>query len=408
MAKEEYLALLKQGVEVWNQWRKDNPQVIPDLSRANLYQANLRTFNLQKVNLSQANLSYAHLDRSQLNQANLQGANLLQASLCQANLNDANLDLAILKQTAIDSETILNTKIRKVWEIVNQGGAKKNFSNLDLSYANLFRVDLSNSDLSNADLNHANLSNSNLNGAYLYQANLTAANLYNANLENAYLSHADLTSANLSQASLIGAYLRDAIADLVNLQGTKINYQTLIDYKYYLIWELVNQGGVQKNLSGADLSRANLKGIDFSEANLTKVNFANSDLQGCIFFQANLTKTNFAKANLSNVNFSQTNFQSANLSGIISDRATQFDRDVNTNSATIVSHEAKTYDTTIQLVERQPIQKKHKLSKLELGWVLFLLTIILVVIGSYLFWRYQNNQPLFVPPNLERLFPNQN
>jgi hypothetical protein len=34
MANEEHLARLKQGVEVWNQWRYENHETVPDLSMA--------------------------------------------------------------------------------------------------------------------------------------------------------------------------------------------------------------------------------------------------------------------------------------------------------------------------------------------------------------------------------------
>jgi hypothetical protein len=36
MANEEHLNLLKQGVVAWNEWRQKNPELIPDLSMANL------------------------------------------------------------------------------------------------------------------------------------------------------------------------------------------------------------------------------------------------------------------------------------------------------------------------------------------------------------------------------------
>jgi hypothetical protein len=36
MANPEHLEILKQGVEVWNKWREDNPSIRPDLSEAHL------------------------------------------------------------------------------------------------------------------------------------------------------------------------------------------------------------------------------------------------------------------------------------------------------------------------------------------------------------------------------------
>jgi hypothetical protein len=36
MANPEHLAMLKQGVEAWNQWREDHPRRRPNLSDADL------------------------------------------------------------------------------------------------------------------------------------------------------------------------------------------------------------------------------------------------------------------------------------------------------------------------------------------------------------------------------------
>lgn len=46
MASQEDLNLLKQDVEAWNQWRKEHPDIQPDLKDANLYKANLSGANL--------------------------------------------------------------------------------------------------------------------------------------------------------------------------------------------------------------------------------------------------------------------------------------------------------------------------------------------------------------------------
>jgi hypothetical protein len=49
MANEEHLALLQQGVEVWNAWRKRNWEVSVDLACVNLRGANLQGANQRFV-----------------------------------------------------------------------------------------------------------------------------------------------------------------------------------------------------------------------------------------------------------------------------------------------------------------------------------------------------------------------
>lgn len=59
MVNESYLEILKQGVEVWNKWREDHPEMRPDLRDANLSNANLSNATLSKAHLENANLSNA-------------------------------------------------------------------------------------------------------------------------------------------------------------------------------------------------------------------------------------------------------------------------------------------------------------------------------------------------------------
>lgn len=86
MANEEHLALLKQGVVVWNEWREGNPELRPDLTDAQLPGA-----DLCEMNLSQANLARANLRGAFLLEANLQGAHLPWTLLSEANLQHADL-----------------------------------------------------------------------------------------------------------------------------------------------------------------------------------------------------------------------------------------------------------------------------------------------------------------------------
>ena len=51
MAEKEHLARLKQGVEAWDRWREENPDLKPDLSDAKLERANLGGADLSGVDL---------------------------------------------------------------------------------------------------------------------------------------------------------------------------------------------------------------------------------------------------------------------------------------------------------------------------------------------------------------------
>jgi uncharacterized protein YjbI with pentapeptide repeats len=124
MANPEHLARLKQGVEAWNRWRKDNRAVLPDLREANLKGADLSRANLSEANLDGAGLSGATLSEANVSGASISGSNLEAANLCGASL----------------------------------------FSS-DLSQVNLRAADLSRADVGGADLSGARLDGANLTGA---------------------------------------------------------------------------------------------------------------------------------------------------------------------------------------------------------------------------------------------------
>ena len=88
MADEEHVALLKQGVEGWNKWREENPDVRPDLIGANLAGEILTGMNLSKANLTGAALIDTILLETILTEANLTEAILLETVFVNALLTD--------------------------------------------------------------------------------------------------------------------------------------------------------------------------------------------------------------------------------------------------------------------------------------------------------------------------------
>jgi hypothetical protein len=116
MANPEHLDILKQGVEVWNQWNSKNYEIKPDLSGANLSGANLTDIILSDVNLADADLREASLvnatlvrtnfARANLIKAELDGASLHQAILWQANLRHAFLSGVLLNYTDLEDSNL--------------------------------------------------------------------------------------------------------------------------------------------------------------------------------------------------------------------------------------------------------------------------------------------------------------
>ncbi len=101
MAKPEHLDKLKEGVEVWNTWRYENPEIVPalwgaDLEETDLRGAKLRDADLEEADLSDADLREADLNGAKLRSTNLQGANLEQAYLMGADLKSTDLESANL------------------------------------------------------------------------------------------------------------------------------------------------------------------------------------------------------------------------------------------------------------------------------------------------------------------------
>src|SRR6266566_8870816 len=96
MANLEHLSIIKQGVEVWNQWRFNHIDTKIDLRGADLRNANLSGVYLLRATLLEADLSGADLRNATLFEADLYRATLFEADLSGADLRNAELTRAEL------------------------------------------------------------------------------------------------------------------------------------------------------------------------------------------------------------------------------------------------------------------------------------------------------------------------
>jgi uncharacterized protein YjbI with pentapeptide repeats len=92
----EHEEILKSGVDVWNKWRKANPNIIPHLAYIRY-----RGVDFSGCDFDNALLPFSILSRCKFRGATFRGADLRGASLRRADLTNTNLDGAILRHSSL-------------------------------------------------------------------------------------------------------------------------------------------------------------------------------------------------------------------------------------------------------------------------------------------------------------------
>lgn len=214
MANPDHVVILRQGVEVWNRWREQNPEVQPDLSGESQVDADL----------VRANLSRANLQEMLFYEAELEGADFSQSNLTKSNFTKADLFKAEFEGTVLIEADFSEAQL-----------SEAHFSNANLSWARMRESILRETNLENADLSYVNLIRADLSGASLRGANLKRAILRNAIFFQSDMCDSDLTEADLTATSLVETNL--AGANLTNCRVYGVS-----------VWDVKLEGTVQSNL----------------------------------------------------------------------------------------------------------------------------------------------------------------
>jgi hypothetical protein len=132
MVAVDYLSLIEQGVEAWNRWRSEHPDVCPDLEAAYLFERSLSGINFRNVNLMRACLIGADLSQADLTGANLRGvyantadfrgavlafADLRGGSLIEANFSQADVSHARVENANLTSACLRDADLSE-WSAV--------------------------------------------------------------------------------------------------------------------------------------------------------------------------------------------------------------------------------------------------------------------------------------------------
>ncbi len=86
MANAGHLAVLQQGPQAWNAWRKEHPDIVPDLSWADL-----QLLNLGRINFARAHLRAVKFQNAIITNGIFWKADLAAAALHEADLREVNL-----------------------------------------------------------------------------------------------------------------------------------------------------------------------------------------------------------------------------------------------------------------------------------------------------------------------------
>lgn len=144
MASSKVLEAVKAGKQALAKFRAANPNVLLDLTEADLKGADLRGMNLRRALLVGAKLARADLSGANLNEADLTRASLKLANLSRADLRKANLFKALLGES---------------------NGTEADFTRANLSSCELSKAMLRRAVFLEADLNAAQLNDATVLGA---------------------------------------------------------------------------------------------------------------------------------------------------------------------------------------------------------------------------------------------------
>ena len=135
MNSNQYLKIIKEGVTAWNNWRNNNPNIIPKLDGLDLSQMELKyidiwhiepatilsagsvSWDLIGIDFSNCSLKNVKFNKSDLASADFSNSDITGADFSEAQISEANFENSKLLKTKFEGASI----------------SKVNFSNLDLS-----------------------------------------------------------------------------------------------------------------------------------------------------------------------------------------------------------------------------------------------------------------------------------
>jgi uncharacterized protein YjbI with pentapeptide repeats len=201
MADREHLEIINRGINAWNCWRADHPEIVPDLSCLGFAPENTLGARLIEATGSKHKIPWNKLNAIPLHGPNLRGIDLRGARLSKADLSGADFRGADLREATLREATLVRVNLFKT------NGVGADLRNADLRAGSFVKACFDNADLTEADLYRANMWSASFNEARLENADLSSANLNSCSFIGATLKGANLRYSRLVETALAGANL---------------------------------------------------------------------------------------------------------------------------------------------------------------------------------------------------------
>lgn len=201
----EYRRLLRDySPDIWNGWRKENPQVRPILAKMTFPKG----WNYQDADFHDADMSGLEFILANLERSDFTDAYLFHTVFAESRLQNADFNRANMRQAVLSSSDFTGASLKEC-VLVNSRALAAKFCNADLSgarlqYADFRKTDLRGADFSGANLYETDFSEALLEGTVFNGAIITLTRFFDSE------ASAGFKSARMQEAIFENIDLRDA------------------------------------------------------------------------------------------------------------------------------------------------------------------------------------------------------
>ncbi|MCX7012073.1 MAG: pentapeptide repeat-containing protein [Candidatus Sumerlaeota bacterium] len=197
MASAEHFKIFKEAKQHWNDWRKSDPGVRPDLRSADLLLICIDGYNLSGALLQKAAFDHSSLEGVSFQNAELSRSGFQEATVSRCDFRGAKMAKSRFVRAFVQSSDFRHSDIH---------GA-------DFSDATIWNCNMQDADLLECNLEHAQMVNTNLR-----RANLTDCKAYGSSTWDVDLDGAVQDSLFITLHGSDGVFIDDlALAQTVNL-----------------------------------------------------------------------------------------------------------------------------------------------------------------------------------------------